>query len=201
MQLIENWPSKIKWLWGHSETQSFGEVLQVLLLTHIPILLRLHHDGPFDDVSSLASRLIIADHFQFYPSLFGNQLLLFQAGRSGSFGPHFNKIADILPNEVFVFRHVDRVEIVRLCGNNVALIHDLLLLLINVFEIFWLVPDFKAFLVGIEVEMFLLEVIEEGIGWPSERVQKGIKLLFGSAVVDGVLELLLFLLNHISKKY
>lgn len=101
----------------------------------------------------------------------------------------------ILPNEALVIRLVDRVEVVGVVGREAAAIDHLFLLLVDVLEVLEVVGDFEVVLLGLEVDVLELQVVEDGIIRSGERVQKGIELLLGAAIENVVLKLLL-LLDH-----
>lgn len=100
-----------------------------------------------------------------------------------------------MPEETFIVRLVDGVEVVGLRVDGSALIDNLLFLPIDVFKVFGFIPGLECLLFGVVVEVFEGEVVEEGIGWSGEWVEEGVELLFGAAVVDVVFQLLL-LLDH-----
>jgi hypothetical protein len=99
-----------------------------------------------------------------------------------------------LPKKTFVVRLVDGVEVVGLGVDGSALVDNFLFLPVNVLKVLGLVPGLECLEVRVEVEVFHSEVIEEGIGRASERVEEGVELLFGASIVDVVLQLLLLLL-------
>lgn len=76
-----------------------------------------------------------------------------------------------------------------------ALVDNFLFLPVDVFKVFGFVSGLECFLFGVVVKVFESEVLEEGIAGSGEWVEKGVKLLFGAAVVDVVFQLLL-LLDH-----
>lgn len=80
-------------------------------------------------------------------------------------------------------------------GREAAAIDHLFLLLVDVLEVLEVVGDLEVVLLGLEVDVLELQVVEDGIIRSGERVQKGIELLLGAAIENVVLKLLL-LLDH-----
>jgi hypothetical protein len=172
---------------------------QILFLAHIPVLLRLQLNSPLYYLLRFIAGILVVDNVQLYSGLLVCHLFLFRLRNRVVLGPHFNKAGNVLPKKTFIIGHEQGVEVVGLGGDESARVDDFLFLLIDVFKVLRLVLHFETFALCVEVEMLLIEVVEDGVGRPSQRVEESVELLFSAAVVDVVFELLLFLLDHIKE--
>ena len=122
---------------------SFGEMLQILLLTDLPIHLQRLYDSVIDYLLCLIKIIIKLNYCQLYLIFLFRHLFFLNVRYSLTPRPHLHKIADILPDKAFVGRLVDRVKIVGMRRDYIALIDYLLFLLIDVLEVDWLIPRFE----------------------------------------------------------
>lgn len=174
---------------------SLGEVGQIFLPADLPVLLDLVYYCIIDDFLALVCTAVKIDGLQLHHALSPRDFLLLILRHLPIPRPHLHKIMHILPNEALVIRLVDRVEVVGVVGREAAAIDHLFLLLVDVLEVLEVVGDFEVVLLGLEVDVLELQVVEDGIIRSGERVQKGIELLLGAAIENVVLKLLL-LLDH-----
>lgn len=120
-----------------SDFLSFGQKLKVLLLRNLPIILRTHRHITLNYIASLISTLFVFYCLQLYLPIFMS--FVFLKSSVSIFWSHFNKLSHILPKEAFIVRLIKRVKVIRLCIYGSAFVYNLLLLPIDILEIFGLV--------------------------------------------------------------
>ena len=160
---------------------------QVLVLADLPVVLERSCHGVIYHLSGLVVTAFILDHLQLNLLL----LLLALLVRLSLRGPHLHEVVDALPHEAIVVRLKQGIEVVGLSGQQSALVDNILLLTIDVFEVLRLIPDLIAFLLRLNLGLDHVQVVKEGALGPRERVEESREFFPGAPEVDVVFRLLL----------
>lgn len=146
---------------------------QILFFACLPILLYGSYNRIVDQLPHLVLAVLVFDDLQLDLPHFRCSFYFFRWFDPLCLWTHLQEAVDTLPHEAVVLGLKQRVEVIRLARHQCAFVCYLFFLLIDVLKVLGLVLYFNCFAVKIVEHPLGFEVIEEGVRWPCQWVEKG----------------------------